>query len=458
MRGDSGLTIINPREDLAVNKALSVATLYFVACMTICDKKPAVQTPLAVDDVPMNSQYLRRTNADTAIVFVHGIFGGGKGTWTNAKTGAYWPQLLIGDHSFDNTDIYVFSYSSPYLKQSDTIDELIENMRLYFDKDEIFTKHKKVIFICHSMGGIVVRGYLKRYQAKASQVQLICFFSTPTAGAHITNLAQFLSNNPQIKGMLPANSDDYVTNLQHDWRALPYHVNSHCAYETLDTAGIRIVDEQSATALCDGPVDPIARNHIDIVKPENSKDDISYLSFRQAYVASLQESRQTEPSVTGLIQTARSIDVDCGQVRDDTTLIPPPIELKPAQKIVDAVASLQQASNLKEQEVEAKGLVSLNAKIHYRLVGLDFGADGSCSAKGHGVILVSFVVNQPRALQTAAFIPLDHGDVFLDLASKSGTLTIIKGTAIASIDAQEKNGFGPLTREQIKLKASSQYQ
>jgi triacylglycerol esterase/lipase EstA (alpha/beta hydrolase family) len=238
-----------------MTKVLIASILLLLSVANSCNpKKPPLIEP-NTDDI--HSQYVRRANADTVIVFVHGVFGGAVGTWTNSSSGAYWPKMLSEDSQFQNDDIYVYSYSSPYIGHSYAIDELIENMRLVFSNDEVFQKHKKVVFICHSMGGIVVRGFLKRYQQNAPQVPLIYFFSTPTSGAHVTQLAQFLSKNPQLHGMLPANSDSYVADLQRDWRALPVHVNSRCAYEKLDTYGIRIVDEQSASALCDGPVDPI---------------------------------------------------------------------------------------------------------------------------------------------------------------------------------------------------------
>jgi pimeloyl-ACP methyl ester carboxylesterase len=420
-----------------MKRGLTVCMLLFVASnFQFCDRVRTDSSPPATRQQDFGpSHYIRRTNADTVIVFVHGIFGGSIGTWTNSQTGAYWPNLLLDDPTFNAADVYVYSYASPYLGPSYTIDELFENMRLILDNDEVFQRHKRVVFLCHSMGGLIVRGYLKRYQAHAPQVPLIYFFSTPTAGSHITQLTHFLSKNPQLKGMLPARAGDFVTELQHDWRALPTPVNSRCAYETLDTYGIRIVDEQSASALCDGPVDPVDRNHIDIVKPRD-KNDVSYVAFKQAYEASQQSSTTDGTGLTfGTVQTARSVDVECGQVRDDTALIPPPIDLKPQQKILDAVASLQQASNLKEQQVEAKGIDHESAKVHYHLVGLDRPADGACPAKGYGVILVSFIVSQPAQLLTAGFTPLENDKLFLALAGKSGTLALTNVHNIESIDA-----------------------
>jgi hypothetical protein len=67
-------------------------------------KKPAAAEPGA-DDI--HSQYVRRANADTVIVFVHGVFGGAVGTWTNTGSGAYWPKMLSEDPKFQNADVYV---------------------------------------------------------------------------------------------------------------------------------------------------------------------------------------------------------------------------------------------------------------------------------------------------------------------------------------------------------------
>ena len=429
-----------------------------LACLLLaagCPNHTPSSSPPATQEQEFGpSHYIRRTNADTVIVFVHGIFGGSIGTWTNSETHAYWPNLLLDDPAFKGADVYVYSYSTPYFGPSYTIDELIENVRLVLENDEVFQSHKRVVFLCHSMGGLVVRGYLKRYQAQAVQVPLISFYSTPTAGAQITQLARFLSKNPQLKGMLPAHAGDFVTDLQHDWRALPTHPNSHCAYETLDTYGIRIVDEQSATALCDGPVDPIRADHIDIVKPRD-KNDVSYIAFREAFQASQQPATGNAPAqAIGTVQTARSVDVDCGQVRDDTALIPPPIDMKPEQKIVDAVASLQQASNLKEQQVEAKGLdPQQSAKVHYHLVGLDKPANGVCPAKGFGVILVSFIVSQPQDMATVGFTPLENDKLFLALASKPGTFEFKNVKDIQPINAQPVPARNTLLyRNQLYLK------
>jgi hypothetical protein len=256
--------------------------------------------------------------------------------------------------------------------------------------------------------------------------------------------------------MLPANSEDYVSNLARDWRALPFHVNSRCAYETQDTYGIRIVDEQSASALCDGPLDPIDASHIDIVKPKN-REALPYIAFKGAFSAISQANLPPQrPIKTGTVQAGRSIDVDCGQIREDTTLIPPPIEIAPQQKVIDAIASLQEGSNLKEQKVEMKGVVNQMAQVHYRIVGLDNPAAGACSAKGFVILLVTFVVSQPSELFTVGLTPIGTDDVWLGLASKSGTFRIRNPRLIPAIDSQSTGHEALINRSDLYIKGTAE--
>ena len=230
---------------------------------------------------PSHSKYVRQANKDSVIVFVHGVLGDSQSAWTNSNTKAYWPALMKDDPYFNDFDIFVVAYPSRLLHSSYTVDELVEVMRRDIDSAGIFAKHKRVYFLCHSMGGLVVRGYLTRYQNRAPQVPMIYFFSTPTTGAEIASLASLLSHNRQMQGMLPIDSNEYLASVQKGWLAAQFSIASHCAYETQDTYGIKVVGESSATNLCNRPLDPIDTNHLDIVKPRDIKD-APYISFRNA--------------------------------------------------------------------------------------------------------------------------------------------------------------------------------
>jgi len=51
--------------------------------------------------------------------------------------------------------------------------------------DEVFSAHRRVIFLCHSMGGLVTRKMLTRYQPLAESVPLIYFcYADGRSGDH----------------------------------------------------------------------------------------------------------------------------------------------------------------------------------------------------------------------------------------------------------------------------------
>jgi len=261
----------------------------FVSLFAAVACAPSLPPSVPGDPLAYSSHYVRgskEAHADTVIVFVHGVFGSSVDTWTNPMTHAYWPDLLTNDPAFAGADVYVHAYPSPMRSRSYTIDELADELRLHLDDDNVFRNHKQVIFLCHSMGGLVVRAYLLKYQRLAGQVPMIDFFSTPTTGAHVANVGRLLSANPQLGGMRKMTTKDphELGIWESQWAAsgLGKKIQSYCAYETLATHGIQVVDRESATHLCTEHLDPMARDHLSIVKPADARDE-PYIAFRQAY-------------------------------------------------------------------------------------------------------------------------------------------------------------------------------
>jgi pimeloyl-ACP methyl ester carboxylesterase len=233
--------------------------------------------------------YCRGPSKQRVIVFVNGIFGDAVDTWSNH--GAYWPNLLAEDPVFDDSDIYVHSFSSPTFATAQEIDELAGRMSDFLEADQVFRKHKEVIFICHSMGGLITRAYLLKLRPSPKSVPMIYFFATPSAGANVAGVAANLSKNPQLKYMQPLDDGGYVGDLQNAWLRTsddpnlnyPNAIASYCAYELKDTWGFRVVTRVSATMLCNRETRAVLSDHIGIVKPSSSTAE-PYIYFKAAYL------------------------------------------------------------------------------------------------------------------------------------------------------------------------------
>jgi pimeloyl-ACP methyl ester carboxylesterase len=214
------------------------------------------------------------------IIFIHGVLGRAAETCRNGST--FWPELLTKDHTFDGQDIYVYSFPSHRLGRSFSVDEVAENLRLVLSTDGVLD-YRQLTFISHSMGGLVTRAFLVKYQREiAPKVRFLYFFATPTTGSPYATLATLVSQNPQFRDMYPLDVDSYLAPLQSNWLAANLRLRSYCAYETQPLLGHIIVARQSATNLCTERLDPIDADHIAIVKPV-SEESTPYRALKSAF-------------------------------------------------------------------------------------------------------------------------------------------------------------------------------
>jgi pimeloyl-ACP methyl ester carboxylesterase len=231
------------------------------------------------------SFYVRNDPAnDAVIIFVHGVTGNSKSTWTNDRTKRFWPDMLTKDPAFDGTNVFVYGYDSPRLGDSLTIGELGENLRLVLSSDGIF-KHRRIAFLMHSMGGLIVRSFLTEYAREdyVNHVKLLYFLATPTEGSALSGVFGLVSQNPQFGGMAPANRANKLGEEIRRWLAQKLTIASYCAYETQKTYGVVVVPMPNALALCNRAADPIPGvNHITIAQRQ-SQESPQYLAFREAF-------------------------------------------------------------------------------------------------------------------------------------------------------------------------------
>jgi pSer/pThr/pTyr-binding forkhead associated (FHA) protein len=138
--------------------------------------------------------WLRRPGDGTAIVFVHGLLSDGDGCWRSDNS-AYWPDLLAHEDSLAKSGIYVFSYRSAVFSGGYSIGDAVEALKAYLELDGLLTL-RTLVFVCHSMGGIVARQFLVTRQATliANSTRIGLFLvASPSLGSGYANLFSVLA-------------------------------------------------------------------------------------------------------------------------------------------------------------------------------------------------------------------------------------------------------------------------
>jgi pimeloyl-ACP methyl ester carboxylesterase len=275
--------------------------LALVHCLLIlfwsCSATPPhkITTPHKVR-VEGSLTYIRPKSAETdsLVVFVHGVFGDALATWTSPRTGAYWPDLVAKDTSLNRFAVAVAQYHTPMFSEASTIEGIAESISQDLRDRGIYREFRRVFFVTHSMGGLIMRRALSKLNQPSTvhlldeRVGVIFFISTPSSGATLAELGRWISQNPQLQDMRPINLNTFLKGLDNDWEDTLREIRDvrgkttprvYCAYETKSMGGFIIVPFSAMRTRCDENAKDFPRDHSEIVKPENYADDM-YLWVR----------------------------------------------------------------------------------------------------------------------------------------------------------------------------------
>ena len=107
----------------------------------------------------MRGVWIRKPIGDAAVVFVHGILSSGESCWRHGN-GAYWPELLKNEAAVNDWGIYAYSYETGVFSGAYNLNDVVDDLKERFLNLDGIADYRRVVFVCHSMGGIVVRKFL----------------------------------------------------------------------------------------------------------------------------------------------------------------------------------------------------------------------------------------------------------------------------------------------------------
>ena len=315
------------------------------------------------------------------IVFVHGIHGS-RETW-RAANGAFWPDMVRTDPHFAFSDIEVAEYPTPSSngKLSSTL--LAEVLWDILQKDHVW-EHSEVVFIAHSLGGILVEEMLLRHPADAARVKFIVSYGTPHEGSTIARVASFYDKDPLLNDLSDAADNTFLTQLEESWRGhdTVNGIHRFCAYETEDTrpdngfgrylrTHARVVSYFSATYGCDVTTPPqeIHADHLHMVKPPDRKS-AAYNFFYRVY---RDNPVLEEHAVTRNIVIA-GLEAGCDQTNENADLqVPIGLDGTLHEKVVAATASLIDTRDLRNVDPSPPVVTRVDpngvAHVHYGFSG-----------------------------------------------------------------------------------------
>ena len=304
--------------------------------------------------------YVKNQNNPRVIIFVHGLFSG-PDAW-RCDEEHYWPAMIASDQSpaFANTDIYVVGYPTPTKHGKMTISDLITVIMNHLESDGVFESHKEVVFVAHSLGGILTQQLLLTYRDKQlyKKVSFIYLFGTPLEGSKVADIGKIFYSDPLVKELQTGEGNFVLPDMDEKWIHAGFDsIHRYCAYETQAEGIFKVVNRQSATRGCQDTV-AIPGNHRQIVKPCNTSAE-GYIALKNK-LETVHLAQTTEVGSTGTAYAPYGIAITGGLVENPTVnnygSVAPPDRNITVEAGTAAVAILKRAAADKMVVLEPVGM------------------------------------------------------------------------------------------------------
>ncbi|CRK30176.1 hypothetical protein BN1723_014348 [Verticillium longisporum] len=250
------------------------------------------------------------TNADHASSFLRATFRKWRGksrhgasedtlnTHDAAQRHPFWPRDLLAD-DLPNARIWTYGYNADAVEgmfgatNKNSVSQHGRDFAIKFERK--LDDQEPIIFVAHSLGGIIVKDALSRSETLQQRTAAIVFLGTPHRGSSAADWAQlasnmaavaFLDSNKQVTGALKVDSE-VLGNVHEQFVkiAMKRGIRLHSFQEGRGISGVRgisgkiVGDFSSSLGLPDEKIESIDADHRQMVKCTD-RDDSRYGDIR----------------------------------------------------------------------------------------------------------------------------------------------------------------------------------
>jgi hypothetical protein len=170
----------------------------------------------------MKGGWLREPRNGSALVFIHGLFSTNDSAWRSNT--AYWPALVQGETALAGHGIYLFDYDTALTSGNYSLSDASTALNEFLSLDGI-TAMPQIVFIAHSMGGIVARHFVVARQLRFAQARTsVGFFlvASPSLGSEFANALSSLGliYNVQIDALRFRQANVWLNDLDQQFMNL----------------------------------------------------------------------------------------------------------------------------------------------------------------------------------------------------------------------------------------------
>lgn len=146
-------------------------------------------------------------DSDTVVVFVHGLHSDNVTAWKSlapqdagSGSGSYWPGLVLSDTNLKQPSVYLAGFYTEIggteYGMKDAANELYSALSTPSGAEPAVLSKKNILFVAHSLGGIIVRDVLaQRTQAFSGKRVGVLLVASPSGGS---NYAQALATTASV--------------------------------------------------------------------------------------------------------------------------------------------------------------------------------------------------------------------------------------------------------------------